>query len=328
MAFIGHPSFALVSRAWATEAPTALPRAAHSLAACVSRIQGALLAVTEAAPRGTPTPAVRDMLAYVLHARWHWPVKFCTRARSPGAPPCRARPLSPFLDAVLVVAPSAAVQCLVDLDFRAKFTVDGSPGAEVLGTVPHVYMGSPAQLTADLQTWAAPVARAFQRRRRTLPPWRSQGTLLRMYTACLDCDATPSYACLRDIERRLAQGPGEPEPGTASACPSLLDGPQLVCLRTLLGPLRPPADGQPTANRLPTPPPPTGAAPRAADDVPDDYFEKEDCPAPTPAEGPSGLSVLMCEAAARGGGARAEPVPKEGAQATARGWVARILLWW
>ena len=305
------------------EDSAAAPHAAHSLAICVALIQEALLALGECVPCDTPSPVLRDMLAYLLHAKYNWPVRFYPRGPARGA--VSPRGIGPWLEDVLVVAPSERVQCVVDLNFRAKFAAgDAAPPPAALGAIPVVYMGSLPQLTADLQTWMAPLERTFAQKRRTLPPWRQQGTLLRMYAACVGCDATPCYACLRDIGLRLAQGPGCGGGRRTSAYPQVLDDAHLVWLRTLLGPV---------AEAAAAPPPP--AAVQAVDDVPDGYFDKEEGPAPVPADTRSGLSVLMDRASHAGGperlrsdAAEERAALGEGAQETDAGWLARALLWW
>ena len=246
-------------------------KACSDLTAYIAQIQKALLIVNQNIPPKTSTSRVRNMLAYILHAKWQWSVKFCLRSS-----PQQSATFKPWLEDVLVVCPSKEVQFIVDLDFRSKFMVrNASYCSETLRTIPGVFMGSLQQLLIDLDTWTAPFADVFAGKHH--PPWRSKSLFTNMYEACAKCDATPSYVCLRNINLQLAQG-GQAVNGTDSALePCYVD-----CLLTILGPVEPDTSLQ----RL--------AAPSwSMGDGTDSYFEKEDCHTAVPVPCRSGLSLLM-----------------------------------
>ena len=307
------------ARASAVEASPAAPHVAHSLATCISQIEGVLQAVVEAAGAGAPVPVVSNMLAYVLHTTRHWPVRF----RCCAAAQCSASHrniFGPWIEDVLVVSPSESIQCLVDLDFRTKFMIpDAGPYSAVFNDIPRVYVGSWPQLTADLQKWMAPLEWIFAQKGLTLPPWRRRSTLLQMYTACVDCDPTSSYVCLRDIDRQLAQRSGGAGLGGASECPRVLEDSHLGHLRALLGRLE--AAGATPLHR---------AASCAMGDMSEGCFEKEECPVPMPTDTRSGLSILMDRAAETRVQQHFDTLPKEqpGARESTRGWVSRVMPLW
>ena len=126
-------------------APVGPTKVFISLTGTVEKIQGTLLTLTQALPPHTPTQLVRDLLAYTLHTKWHWSVKFWP-ALTPRSPQSPTVP-RPWFGDLLVVSPSEHVQCVVDLDFRSKFAAhDVLQCAEVLGTIPQVFMGSLSQV--------------------------------------------------------------------------------------------------------------------------------------------------------------------------------------
>jgi hypothetical protein len=223
------------------------------------------------------------MLAYILHSKWHWSVKFWQPVSSDISQSLLPRP---WLEDLLVVCPSESIQCIVDLDFRSKFIVRGtSQCSKTVSTLPTVYIGCLEQLVRDLNRWTALLAEDFAQKSHTLPPWRCKDTFTRMYEACIKCDMTASYLCLRNLNLQLAH-----RCGTAVHAPL---GPGCVeehYLDPLLAILGPDERVDPTLEDL--------SAPSCLEE--EAYFEKDFGHTPVPDR--SGLSFLIEEAQAPGGG--------------------------
>ena len=137
----------------ASWAPATEPPECLSLNDCIALIHGALDTLTQSLPDQTPTCVVRNMLGYILHTKWQWSVKFCLKASGTWDSLLPA----PWIEDVLVVSPSKTIQCIVDLNFRAKFMVrNAREYDEVVSAIPRVYLGSLQQLARDTRKYADP----------------------------------------------------------------------------------------------------------------------------------------------------------------------------
>jgi uncharacterized protein (TIGR01615 family) len=217
------------------------------------------------------------MLGYILHTKWQWSVKFCLKASGTWDSLLPA----PWIEDVLVVSPSKTIQCIVDLNFRAKFMVrNAREYDEVVSAIPRVYLGSLQQLARDTRKYADPFQQLFKHNCQKLPPWRQTSTYMRLYTTCVDCDAVPSYVLLRTINQQLAKFSKD------AACvfkgPGGLDDHHLDCLLNILGTV-----DNLDASLLHLSEPSGHWA--------DSYFEKEPPCVPTPAPTQSALSSLLEE---------------------------------
>ena len=175
------------------------------------------------------------------------------------------------------VCPSETIQCIVDLNFRAKFMVrNASEYSEVFTAIPKVYMGSLQQLARETLKCTDAFQQLFKHNSQTLPPWRQTGTFMRLYKSCVDCDAVPSYVCLRIINQQLCsddavgvfEGPGS------------LDHHHLDCLLSMLGTVE---DVDSSLQEL--------SEPFSGDLT--EYFEKEPPCSPQAVPAQSGLSSLL-----------------------------------
>lgn len=165
-------------------------------------IRAELAAIAAILPADTSSKAVGHALAYVLHAKYHWRAKFCCATSGTRLP--RMMPLA-WLDDVVVVSPRCGVTYIVDLRFREKLSVrfPGPTGDQylraMLHSAPTVFVGSPRELFVELETWTRAIEALFAASGRPVPPWRCSRIFREAYTVCMECDATESDHCLKQL---------------------------------------------------------------------------------------------------------------------------------